>query len=194
MSSPIEQPIAIDNMLIDGLVAELVDKLITVIPDGDPTKANVVRAGKLQNNPTKGTGINVLVWPEEESKPGKLHTNRESAKGIVSPVYEIGGGAFYSHPFRIYLLLHFKAYRGDEGRIEARTQAYVLLSRIRKTLHMMALPTNPNTGQPKDDFGESAIEIQIDDFWMREGGGDGQFIWRGEISFFFLTHTDTRYN
>lgn len=187
------QPVAMHNMLIDGIVDALTVDLVTNIVDGDLTKANVVRAGRLQADPTRGTGINVLVWPDEDSNPNELYTNDKQA-GILAPTYEIGGGAFFMQRFRLNLLFHFKGYRGEDGRVDARNLAYVILARIRKTLHTMNMPLHPDTLQPKDDFGEIAIELQVDEFWMREGGGSGNYIWTGEIAFGFLTQTPTRYD
>lgn len=187
------QPIAIHNMLIDGVLDELETALITDIDSEDPTRANVVRAGRLQADPTQGTGINVLLWPEDDNNPDELYTN-DKQDGLIAPTYEIGGGASHMLRLKLYLLFHFKGYRGEDGRIEARTLAYIIQSRIRNVLHTMDIPTHPTTGQPKDDFGEVAIELQVEESWMREGGGSGNYIWSGEISFGFLTQTPTRYS
>jgi len=181
--------IALKNMLFDGVVAGLNTALITNVPEADPTRATLVRAGKLQKDPTTGTGINVLVWTSEDDDT--LYT---SQAGLKSPVYEIGGGAFYMLKFQLELVFHYKGLRGDDGRSESRESAHVILSRIRYALQTMPIPTHPTTGLVADDFGETAIEIEISKMNLKEGGGDGHFIWRGTLDFGYLTQTPTRFN
>lgn len=185
--------IAIGNMIIDHVVDRLQTRLIDEVTD--ETQASVVRAGKLQDDPTRGNGINVLIWPSEDLNPDEIYTP-ERKEGILSPTYEVGGGSFYMRRFEIQMIFHFRGLRGEEGRIEARQNAQVLLSRIRHTLLSMNssqstsasdLPLHPVTMQPKDDFGETAIMLQIDEFYLSEGGGTGHFIWKGQIKFSFLT-------
>lgn len=185
--------IALGNMIIDHVVQRLQERLIDDVTD--ETQASVVRAGKLQDDPTRGNGINVLIWPSEDEDPDELYTN-ERKEGFLSPTYEMGGGSYYMRRFEIQTIFHFRGLRGEEGRIEARKNAQVILSRIRHTLLSMNssqstsasdLPLHPTTGQPKDDFGETAVFVQIDEFYLSEGGGTGHFIWKGAIKFSFLT-------
>lgn len=184
---PVSDVIAIDNMIVNSVIEVLTQKLITDIADvDDPTRGAVIRAGKLQQSPQTGSGINVLMWPEEEDNPNELYTNNN---GLESPAYSIGGSAFFMHRFRLYMLFHFVGYQSEQGRIDARTNAYVVLSRIREAIKNMSMPQHPVTGLNRDDFGEVIIANQIDSFWLRESGGSGNYIWKGELAFCFLTET-----
>jgi len=185
--------VALGNIIVDGVVAKLTARLIDDV--SDDTKASVVRAGKLQADPTKGTGINVLVWPSDDQNPDELYTN-DKQEGITSPTFEIGGGSYYMRRFRIYMLFHFKGYQGDAGRTQARENSQVMLARIKQRILQMNssdittpsdLPKHPTTNQPQDDFGETVITVKVDEFFLKEGGGPGHYIWKGELDFSFLT-------
>src|SRR5688572_13784598 len=178
--------VSLKNILFDGIVERLQDRLITQVDDD--TKATIVRQGRLQEDPTKQTGINVLVWSPEESKTDELYTKQqERHTGLHSPTYEIGGGFTYYRRLVIYFLFHFKGYKGDEMRAEAARRTEVIISRIRHEILTMPLPLHPVNLVPQDDFGETAILPQIDTWWTKESGGPGNFIWKGEIHFGYLT-------
>jgi hypothetical protein len=183
--------VALKNLTVEGVVSILQQRLIDDVDEDDPSRATTVRAGKLQQDPTKGTGINVLVWPEDEPKPDILftrHAQRDS--GIHMPSNEIGGGHYFYRRYRIYLLFHFRGYRGEDGRTDARQISQVIQARI---VHLLLSKTvdeyiqHPTSFAPSDDFNETAIDVQVDDMWLRESGGDGHFIWKGEIAFGYGT-------
>lgn len=183
--------VSLKNLIVDGVVNILQSRLIDDVDEDDVSRATTVRAGKLQQDPTTGTGINVLVWPEEDSKPDILftrHAQRDS--GLHTPSNEVGGGSYFYRRFRIYLLFHYKGYRGTDGRNDARTISQVIQARIVHLLlerNVHEYIQHPDTLAPSDDFHETAIEVQVDDMFLRESGGDGHFIWKGEIAFGYAT-------
>lgn len=186
---------AMKNILLDGIIAELQVALQDEIDPEDPTYVTTVREGRLQDDPGRGTGLNVLVWTEDdEPAQGDELWTRETAEGLHSPIYEIGGGAYYMMRWRIYLIFHFAGLTGDEGRETARTRAWIVTHRILHRLFTMPIPTHPITGQPKDDFGNVAIDIQIPTWFLRESGGSGRYIWKGWIHGGHLVEFPTRFN
>ena len=83
------------DQVVDVLETRLIDEVIAV--DELDTKARLVRAGKLQEDPTKQTGIQILVHPnypgEPDKWPHKVAMGEEF--GLSFPVGEIGGGLYF---------------------------------------------------------------------------------------------------
>jgi hypothetical protein len=179
--------IAAANMILDHLETELTQMLMTDITDD--TKVTELRPGKLQDDPTKDKGLNVLIYAMNADIPSFVHKERDGAKGLDAPTTEIGGGWYYNHPFALRFNLHF---RGENDRAVARTKALVIFSRARWALQQMRMPMHPTTGMPTDDFNETIIEVQMDKFWLDEGGGPGHFIWRGWMYFNYLCEQTAR--
>lgn len=183
------EPISAENLILDHLESELVRLMVTEIDPDDETKITELRAGKLQDDPTKDAGLNVLIYAMNEDLPSVLYSDNVQS-GLTTPsVGEVGGGWFYMHHFGLRFILHFK---GEKQRDIARRKAQVVLSRARWALSQMRMPTHPTTGVPKDDFDETILELQVEKFWLNEGGGPGHFIWRGWLYFGFLTEQSTR--
>jgi hypothetical protein len=45
---------------------------------------------------------------------------------------------------------------------------------------------------PSDSFGEKAMYKEVNDTWMRDSGGPGMLIYRGQVKVTFLTLMDIR--
>jgi len=174
---------AVKNMLMDQLTTHLQQMLITNVDD--ETRANVVREGKLQQDPSPTSGINVLIYSETEEDPDVIAEKGEM-RGIVSPVHEVGGGTFYYYRFRIKFDMHFIGQSGDDGRSESRRRAYIVVARTKHAIRTLQMPTHPDTGSLADDFGEMAILVSVDEHDIRPSGGQNRFIWRGWMDFGFL--------
>ena len=172
------------NMIIDHLETELTQHMITDVDD--ETKVTTLRAGKLQNDPTIGTGLSVLIYAPDEDNPSKLYT---AQSGLESPIAEIGGGWFYIHPFRLRFILHFQ---GENDREVARQRAQIVIARARWALMQIRTPSHPINGNSTDDFNETVIELKIENYHLSEGGGPGNFIWRGWMNFSYLTEQNAR--
>lgn len=178
---------AIKNMLMSQLTAYLAQEMDDVILD--ETSASVVREGKLQANPGNDTGVNILILSEDDEDPDELWT-KENAEGLQAPTYEIGGNGTYYLRFKLKFTMHFRGLRGDEGRTEARERAYVIAARAKKSVFEMPLPKHPDTGQTKDDFGETVIDVQVDSMHITTGGGSGYWIWKGYMNFGYLVSNE----
>jgi hypothetical protein len=177
------------NLALDALVDALRLELVTNVPVDDVTRAETVREGRLQDNPTKGTGINVLVYTEDEKEPDELWVKDDDI-GIDSNTYTMGGGEVISSKFRLHIVCHYKGLTGDDGRKQARETTYLIIERCRKAIREMDMPVDPDTGTTRDSFGNTAILVQTTDYYMDEQGGSGHFIWRGELKLRFMIVTE----
>lgn len=187
--------IALKNMLVNAVVDTLMAALVTNIAPLDPTRATTVRAGKLQDNPTKETGISVLVWPSEDDEPDGLYIISEQT-GIYTNTYTGGmgnsTGMHTVHRMRVMFKMHNKL-SGEDGRQLARERAHRVISRARYALVKMPMPLHPITGAPTDDFGESVFLIQIRKWHTTESGGTGNYIWNAQILIDFLAEQNVPY-
>jgi hypothetical protein len=181
----------IKNMFMEKIRDELKQKLITDIAEDD-YPLSLVKIGKLQDNPTKEGGMNLLIWSDDndEGQDDKLYTSQH---GIFAPVYEIGGS--HHNILSVYLtfLFHFRGLRGDDGRDESRMRADLQLARAKHALYNMGMPLHPTTLRPTDDFGETAIQLQVMRWHVRESGGTGHFIWKGKMTVELLTNFSMEY-
>jgi hypothetical protein len=166
---------------MDAFVTRLADVLIAGVPTDDPTRAGVVRSGQLQDDPQVGV-INILLHPGDKDWKHTINTYTESGSGIFAPQGTIMGdrsSVFWRRRFIVELTIFFE---NLYSRDEARRRANVVLSRAHWALVMMDM--NMIEG---DSFGEYPSEVQVFDDWIREGGGDGDFNWRGEMRIELLT-------
>lgn len=184
---PYTEP-SIPVSLINVLMEAVIDHLQTVLIDDatDDIQAGLVRAGKLQDDPTD-TKITILVHPGGKDFPHVLNKENEGP-AMHAPVYEIGGGvpgrsfqgsAFHRRRLVIQLSLFFPR---EQYRLRAQLKANAVLSRTLWGLYTLDVPYE------MDDFGEQATgQFQILDNYIEESGGEGTFIWRGEIQMEFMT-------
>lgn len=169
----------IHNILLAAVVNKLTEDLI-IVPDTDTTAeaeavAGLVRAGKLQADPTKA-GINVLVHPGGEAFPDKLSDSSGSGREIGTA----GLSFLWLVRFKIQLKLF---YNKELERTTAQIKSGVVLTRAHRAItrlnkEMRSIPT--------DDFGAHPIMVTVVDTFLREGGGVREFIWNGELKVEFL--------
>ncbi|PJF45106.1 MAG: hypothetical protein CUN55_00520 [Phototrophicales bacterium] len=170
--------------IMQSVANHMAQKLITEISPTDPTRAGVVREGKLQDAPTTGK-INLLIHTGGPEWPDVLYTpDKRGTVGISAPTYEIGSTfqvSYWMRRFRVEFEMFFV---GINDRSVARNNAMIVLSRAHSAILTTPLP------QGNDTFGESASIIQVSQSYTEEGGGIGNFIWSGEIRFEVLTYID----
>lgn len=167
-----ESTTSIRSILVDAMDTQLNKDLVTNV--SDETKAGLVRVGKLQDDPTENI-INILIHHgDKDWKDGPYFVQ----KGLEVPTYEIGGTQWWMRRFIIEFQLFFD---GELDREPARLKANIALSRCQQSLINMDIPTDA------DYFGEQAHELQIADAYLDEGGGEGEFIWRGKTFVEILT-------
>lgn len=169
--------ISILNTLTDTMDETLGTDLIDLIPDD--TKTGLVRFGNLQDDPTVAQ-LNVLIHRGDENWRDELKLDDI---GIYTPTYEIGssGGGTSQWWWRRYIIELTFFFDNEPEREVARKKANTVLPRVQRSLWDMEIPTD------MDDFGESAHSLQIRDCYLEESGGEGEFIWRGEVRVEFVT-------
>lgn len=162
------------NTIIAAVVVHLVEKLITDVPEDDISRAGLVRAGRLQDDPTRPRAT-LLVHPNDPQDEGWRHELAKTDTGIeFATPWEVGGGHLEWLRFTANLELF---YMKSISRVAAQESASTLLTRARAALWSMAMP------QGVSDFGESAIKLVVCSSYIREGGGPPDYIWRGDIHF-----------
>jgi hypothetical protein len=177
---PTVSSVSLFNMLIDKIVDELTRELYTDVPSSDPSRVILIRAGRLQEDPTKAR-MNLMVHYGGDLDKDALNDANDP---VEAPTYEIGGGQYMRRRFRIEFEFFFP---GERDRDNARTWAMVAYSRCQRALKDMPMPVHPTTGNPVDDFGEMALQLVFKPSFMRESGGPGSFIHKGELHFEFLS-------
>lgn len=179
--------ISFTNTFLEFMADVLVEKL-TVNSDPDiavqnEATAGLIRAGKLQDDPTVA-GINILLHPAKADSPNM--TNHPGASWGINfeESYELGGDippAWFLKKFNVELRLFFD---NETERSIAQTKAQVVLSRVVHAIHGI----NGRFHEiPMDTFGEKGHMLSIQNFFLREGGGIGTFIWRGTVEVDVLT-------
>lgn len=172
----------IDDMLMDATEARLLQYLRTDVTDD--AQAGLVRAGKLQDDPT-AKKINILLHPGgEEYKNGlQQHGQGYSNAKYVDSTYYIGdgGGDFQRHYIKVELQLF---YSNEPNRKVSRKKSTLVMARAKHALKTWDVAAEIGV---KDSFGEYVYDLQVLDNWLFEGGGDGDFNWRGWLVIEFLT-------
>jgi hypothetical protein len=121
------------------------------------------------------------LHPANETWPPSIWDPRFAVGFQLPNAYEIGGQypvGFWLKRFRAELQMYFD---GEIVREVARTKANVVLARAIHAILTMSMNI------PTDSFGETISNVQVTQAHISEGGGEGTYIWRGEILFEFLT-------
>lgn len=166
---------SIVNVLLDNAVDWLSQRLILQVDD--TTKAGLIRTGKLQSDPTIYK-INIT-----------LHPGGPDAPDILMPKDHAGTNSSFYMPNGVFWLRRFFAdfemfFVGETDRDTARSKANVVMSRARAAILGMKMPDT------RDSFKEGAVRVVATKMELQEGGGPGNFIWRGKIHFEFITDTE----
>lgn len=172
------------NLVLDATVELLVQKLR--VSQDDDAKAGLVRAGRLQDDPTNKK-INVLLRPGGQEYPDELNTDTSNSAGKYVPnAYWIGGphGGMY---WKRYIKIEFSIFFSNEAsRDTARTKAQIVMGRT----HNALLTWDIGRALPRDSFGEHAYDLQVMKSFLDEGGGDGDWNWRGFLVMQYLTEIE----
>lgn len=171
----------IDDMIMDATEARLVKYLKTDV--SDDAKAGIVRLGKLQDDPTTQK-INILLHPGGEEYKNGLNTHTSPSYGkYIDSSYTIGAGGsgFYLHYIKVEFQLF---YTNEPNRTVSRKKSTLVMARAKHAI--MTWDAAAQIGAA-DSFGEYVYDQQVVDHWLFEGGGDGDFNWRGWMIIEFLT-------
>lgn len=163
------------NTLMVYTVDYLADRMIIAITD--ETQVGLLRSGKLQSDPTVKK-LNILI---HQGGPTWEDCILPKDYIIQGDAFTMGGEVLWLRRFRLEFELFFT---GETVRDTAREKAQVIFSRARKLLKDMPIPS-----AGRDSFGEAAIMVLPSRISTSEDGGPGNFIWRGDLYFEFLTET-----
>lgn len=154
------------------------------------TKGGTVKKGLLQDDPTQGTGINILVHVNDPNDSEWKHTTPEKA-GIPGfdndTIFEIGGCGGGSSLLVRRFLVELRCFyprsvrRTKVTREDANRATHTIISRVEKGILEAPLPATP------DDFGEVALQNFVHTTWAQEAGGEGSYQWYGYVRFQTMT-------
>ena len=167
---------SIINLLMEATETQLKEQLIDGVPVDDPTRAGLVQTGRLLDDPTI-TAINVMVYPGDEDWLHELNTynSADDGNGIFAPTASFGNG--YSEFWRRRWMVELKIFFEREVDYDtARDKANIVLSRSE---HAVCNLIRQKGMVGPDSFKEGAVLMQVRKSYLREGGGDGEFNWRG---------------
>jgi len=169
----------IETSMINTLMVYTVDHLaynmITMMPD--ETQIGLLRTGKLQSDPTVKK-LNILI---HQGGPNWEDCILPRGYIVQADPMTMGGEVIWLRRFRLEFELFFT---GETVRDTAREKAQVIFSRARKLIKDMPIPS-----AGRDSFGEAAFMVLPNRMSTSEDGGPGNFIWRGDLYFEFLTET-----
>lgn len=170
-------------MIVDAIVERLTDTLITSIPPDDPTRADIVKAGRFQDNPIHRNVYAAVTGGDPDDpnyKDGIITLEDMDRIGWRFPVREIGGGELWWRRGIVSLGCYF--IRDKASETLAAQYAYDILGRIEKSLSHMPL-TNLS-----DDYGEKGIFLTVyGNTFSESGGPPTSYIWRGKVFWSALT-------
>lgn len=173
---------SIHSLIMEAVRDEFQAQLIDAI--ADETKAGLVKVGHLQDDPTEAE-VNFMIHPGDENWRHALNTNVGGPDAHTPFAYTIGGpygSASWRRRYTVEMDFYFD---GELDRNVARKKALVILQRAHTTLMKMAVSVIP-----RDSFGERAHFIQVYDSYLVESGGEGTFIWSGELRFEVITELE----
>jgi len=179
-----EQPRTIVPLIIYTIKDYLDTALTEEVPEDDPTRAVLVKVGRLQESPLK-KNVSVAVAGGDFEDPGYLdgRIDNSAFDNLQIPdlwASEIGGGVYWWRRGTINMRVFFVRQRFDEER--ALHYAYEFYGRL-----LDALSKCPIHGLI-DDYGEvSHAPIYVEGNSFFESGGSDQYIWRGKLLWRVLT-------
>jgi len=171
------------DLTLNALVTHLTEQMITNVPDGDITKADVVKLGLLQVAKTK-QNIQVGVQGGDHEEPEQadgIITMQELPKiGVWFPAREVGGGQTWIRRGVCQLEAYFIREKLTEE--EASLAAYEILGRL-----MASIETCPVQGV-LDGFGERIVTIYCyANTYFESGGPPKSYIYRGKVKWAIVT-------
>lgn len=163
---------SIINLVIDSVNQHLLEVLQTDLETSDTTRANTVRLGAFQADPTVGTGITVMTYCNDPDSDEWEHECYD---------YELGGPEMWWRRFTVKISQFYG--QNVKDRMEGNALASSVLTRTEAALSRW----RPN-GVGPDSEGEVPVELQVKYSRNKAGGAPGSFIYRGVI--FFQVRTD----
>jgi hypothetical protein len=173
------------DLLLDRLVEQLTLKCITELTDpNDPTKADFVKKGLLQENKLqKNIQIGVQGGDHEDPnyRDGITSLSELPNIGWRVPVREVGGGEMWWRRGVVRIETFFVGANANYES-QAHQYAYELLGRVEETIAATYV------ADLVDSFGEHAeLMFTFGNTFFESGGAPKSFIFRGKVFWTCLT-------
>ena len=171
-------------LILVRMKEELQEKMAFEVPEGDPTRAVLVKVGRFQDNPVE-QNVSISISGGDFEDPsyidGRIDHDDLQDIGIRNlPVAEIGGGFHWWRRGTINFQAFFVRQRFDEE--TAMNYAYSFYARL------LSAVENILVGDLEDDYGERSFsKIMLESASFYESGGKDKYIWRGKLRFRCLT-------
>lgn len=170
------------NLVSVAMQTWLTQKLITEIAVNDPTRANLVKVGRLQVDPVKNA-VHVTIEPGDPDAPGswqhELYTNTLNSQAPYANIFgEVGGREeLWWRKFSAEVGCYYVTQGFNQ--LEANDYAHVVLGRLENAIEQCQTVLGLT-----DQFGERTHAIYVTKSQLTESGGPPtQYIWRGKVWF-----------
>jgi hypothetical protein len=170
-------------LIVSEIATQLTRVCITDVPEDDPTRADVVKIGRFQDDRVLNN-IHIAISGGDSENPdykdGIVTLGEMDRIAMYVPAREIGGGQLWWRRGVIQVGCYFINEQFDEA--IAMEYAYITLGRIESHLE------NIRVSNLVDDFGERAIKLfAYGNTFFASGGPPSSYIWRGKILWTCLT-------
>jgi hypothetical protein len=166
----------IQVLIADALVAQITADMQTAIEEDDPTRANLVRKGRLQEDP-EVQAVSVLVHLNDPDDPSQW------ADVVAEDLSEYPYSIFWRRRLTVAVKAQYtRRYGADRSSVTGRFSTIV--SRLRHAI------LHTDVGGLTDGFGEGVVLAAnpIKKQWVEEGGGPpDQFFWDGAFYLEYIT-------
>jgi hypothetical protein len=170
-------------LIVTEIVTRLKQVCITDLPADDPTRADVVKVGRFQDDRVLNN-IHIAVSGGDAENPdykdGIVTLGEMDRIAIYAPAREIGGGQLWWRRGVIQVGCYFINEQFDEA--TAMEYAYTVLGRIENNLESIPV------AHLSDAHGEQALKLfAYGNTFFESGGPPSSYIWRGKILWTCLT-------
>jgi len=171
-----------EDLAIDAIVSLLYDKCALEVATGDVSRAQVVKAGYLQQDPAS---VNIMLYENDPDDP-KQHMHRPVRYPATGSRALVGGGSMYSRAFLMEVLVQGGAMPITITREQSRRIASIVVGRATRAL----LHAGPSMGQETritDSFGETFVDgPYFANSWADVNEGESLIV-RKYIRFWYFT-------
>lgn len=178
--------------ILGGRIVEILHQACVVDVENPDYAATEVRQGSLQEDPvTRRIGLLVNPANPESREDHPVWSDKPTShvySGYDIAPYEIGGGERWWRRFKITVDIYLVS--TQENRQDARSIGSWVFGKTQQALRTHKTIRDAAGLMITDEFGESAILMQVEGLNMWESGGPpSTFIWKGHLFVQVLTES-----